>query len=83
MFPIQTFSLGTVTVHPDFDRNRWVYFFYTYNRGNDDCAIDIQTGPVNRCSRFVMKEDWTLDLESELVLFQTPGQKDKIQNGGE
>jgi len=83
MFLIQTNSLGTVTVHPDFDTNRWVYLFYTYNRGNSDCPIDVETGPVNRCSRFVMKEDWTLDMETELVLFQTSGLYDKIHNGGE
>jgi len=71
-------------VHPNFEENRWVYLYYTYNRGNTDCLVDDEDdGPVNRCVRFVMKDDWTLDLESELVLFQSTPLLDKIHNGGE
>lgn len=77
------FRLGTVTVHPNFEENRWVYLFYTYNRGDGSCLVDIEAGPRNRCSRFVMKEDWTIDLETEIVLFQTSGLEDKIHNGGD
>jgi len=77
------FSLGTVTVHPNFDENRWVYLFYTYNRGDTSCLLDAKDGPINRCSRFVMNDDWTIDPDSELILFQTAPLQDKVHNGGD
>ena len=76
-------SLGTVTVHPQFETNRWVYLYYTYNRDDPNCPVDYIYGAMNRCSRFVMNDDWTLDIESELVLFQSTPLPDKIHNGGE
>ena len=76
-------SLATVTVHPQFEENRWVYLYFTYNGGDANCDLDENTGPVNRCSRFVMNDDWTLNTESELVLFQSTPLPDKIHNGGE
>lgn len=75
--------LGQVTAHPNFEENRWIYLFYTYNRGSTECAKDADNGPVNRCSRWVMNDDWTVDEGSELVLFQTSGLLDQIHNGGE
>jgi len=76
-------SLGTVTVHPQFNENRWVYLYYTFNRGNPDCPMDFTNGAVNLCSRFVMKDDWTLDVNSELVLFQSTPLNNRVHNGGE
>ena len=77
------FSLNTVAVHPQFAENRWVYLYYTYNRGNPNCPVDLTDGPFNLCTRYVMNEDWTLDMTSELVLFQSTPLPDKIHNGGE
>ena len=60
-----------------------MYLFYTHNNGHEDCPVDIEDGPVNRCSRFVMNEDWTVDVDSEEVLFTQYGQADKIHLGGQ
>jgi len=70
-------------VHPNFSQNRWIYLFYTYNRGDKDCLVDVQDGPVNRCTRWTMKDDWTVDEDSELVLFTQHGAQASLHNGGE
>jgi len=75
--------LGAVAVHPNFAENRWIYLFYTYNRGSTGCLLDPVVGPVNRCSRFAMNDDWTVDVQSELILFQTLPLADKMHNGGD
>jgi len=75
--------LATVIAHPNFDENRWIYLFYTYNQGDTNCDMSIETGPVNRCSRFVVNDDWTVDDDSEFVLFQTSSLLDKVHNGGD
>ena len=72
-----------VTVHPNFEENRWVYLFYTHNNGYEDCPVNVENGPVNRCSRFVMNEDWTVDAASEVILFTQYGQNDKVHLGGQ
>jgi len=51
-----------VTVHPNFAENRWIYLFYTYNRGDTNCVVDVEDGTVHRCARFTMKDDWTVEL---------------------
>ena len=57
-----------VAVDPDFETNRRVYLYYTFN-GFDTCAFAARpNGPVNRVSRFVMRDDGTLDPDSEVVL---------------
>ena len=76
-------SLSSVAVHPNFEETRWVYLYYTYNRGDTSCPLDVVNGAVNRCSRFVMNDDWTIQGESEYVLFQSPPLMDKIHNGGD
>ena len=70
-------------MHPNFAENRWIYLFYTYDNGDPECLVDVENGPVNRCSRFVMNDDWTVDPESEMVLFTSYRLVDKIHNGGE
>jgi len=72
-----------VAVHPQFNKNRWIYLFYTFDRGDKQCLIDIERGPVNRCSRFVMNEQYIVDPDSEVVLFTNYGQLDQLHNAGE
>jgi hypothetical protein len=72
-----------MTVHPNFVQNRWVYVFYTHNNGYPDCPISIFNGPVNRCSRFVMNDDWTIDPDSEEVLFTQYGAESPVHLGGQ
>ena len=70
-------------VHPNFAENRWIYLFYTYNRGDPSCLVDDPSnGPVNRCVRVRVNEDWSVDRSSELVLFQTTRLDNRIHNGG-
>ena len=76
-------SLSSVAIHPNFEENRWIYLYYTYNRGGNGCLLDEVNGAVNRCSRFVVSDDWTIDGESEFVLFQSPPLMDKVHNGGD
>ena len=72
-----------MTVHPDFETNGWIYLFYTYNQGDPACLLDADDGPVNRCSRFVMNDDWTVDESSEVVLLQTAALPNKLHNSGD
>jgi hypothetical protein len=72
-----------MTVHPNFEQNRWVYLFYTHNNGYPDCPISIENGPLNRCSRFTMGDDWTADPDSEMVLFTQYGSEASVHLGGQ
>jgi glucose/arabinose dehydrogenase/PKD repeat protein len=57
-----------VAVDPDFQSNRHVYLYYTFNKYGT-CALDPPpNGPVNRVSRFTLRDDNTIDAGSELVL---------------
>lgn len=75
-------GLLSVLAHPEFQRNRFVYLYYTY-KGATKCDQSRATGPVNRCSRFVMRSDDTLDSSSEKVLFQTTPLAKQMHNGGD
>lgn len=69
--------------HPRFRNNRYVYVYYTY-KGGTNCEESRSHGPVNRCSRFVMHaNNYTLDLASERVLFQTSRLEKRYHNGGD
>lgn len=65
-------GLHSFTLHPNFEKNRWVYLFYTY-REDGSCAIPHdepgKAGPVNRVSRFTMNDSF--QLQSEKVLIST------------
>jgi glucose/arabinose dehydrogenase len=57
-----------VAADPDFQVNRHVYLYYTFNKYGT-CAFDAPpNGPVNRVSRFTLRDDNTIDPTSELVL---------------
>jgi glucose/arabinose dehydrogenase/PKD repeat protein len=57
-----------VAVDPDFQTNRRVYLYYTFNKYGT-CATDAPpNGPVNRVSRFVLGTNNTIDPASEQVL---------------
>jgi glucose/arabinose dehydrogenase len=41
-----------VAVDPDFNNNKFVYLYYTFNRNNSCANNNASSGPVNRVSRF-------------------------------
>ena len=47
-------GLGGVAVHPQFVQNRFVYVYYTFNKGGGCRVRGSPTSPVNRVSRFVL-----------------------------
>lgn len=81
-------GLGGVQLHPDFDiqDNRYIYLYYTYDETGQclvaNPAVGDDEGPVNRLSRFVLSESWTIDPNSETVLLQTPPLTTRVHNGG-
>lgn len=76
-------GIGAALAHPLFEQHRFIYVYYTYNRGNPECLESPIDGPVNRCSRFaVHRNNWTLDLSSEQVLLQTPPLAKRTHNAG-
>ena len=57
-----------VAAAPDFQVNRHVYLYYTFDKYGT-CALDAPpNGPVNRVSRFTLRDDDTIDPASERVL---------------
>mmetsp|Transcript_20410 Transcript_20410/g.44609 ORF Transcript_20410/g.44609 Transcript_20410/m.44609 type:complete len:1151 (-) Transcript_20410:2687-6139(-) len=79
-------ALGGVAVHPKFGTdNHWIYLYYTYNK-YDDCdeSVNVNTGPVNRFSRWTYDEDrGMVDPDSEEVFFDTPRVPAKLHNSGD
>lgn len=75
-------GLQSIIAHPNFQQNRFVYIYYTF-KGDTLCDQSRTNGPVNRCSRFVLQPDDTLDLASENVLFQTTPLEQRMHNGGD
>lgn len=73
-----------VTAHPDFDQKPWIYLYYT-RLTDGRCQMSRETGAVNRFARYTMSytlDHYTLDLSSELVLFDTSPTKNHLHNGG-
>lgn len=75
-------GLQSVVVHPNFRNNRYVYVYYTH-KGDTDCQESVVKGPVNRCVRYNLRTDYTLDWSSERVLFQTTRLAKRYHNGGD
>jgi glucose/arabinose dehydrogenase len=74
-------GLQSIRPHPDFAINQYLYVFYAQE--NNGCFEDPETGPRNRLSRFTMDKDTLkLDLESELILLETPPLPKRVHNGG-
>jgi glucose/arabinose dehydrogenase/chitodextrinase len=74
-----------VAVDPNFSSNRFVYFFYTFNKFNT-CPTGQPTNtnnPVNRVSRFVLADDNTISLSSETVLIDNIHSPNGNHNGGD
>jgi glucose/arabinose dehydrogenase len=57
-----------VAVDPDFTSNRRVYLYYTFNKYGTCAMAAPPGGPVNRVSRFVLRDDDTIDPAGEAVL---------------
>ena len=75
-------GLGGVAVHPQFVQNRFVYVYYTFNKGGG-CQFGSPTSPVNRVSRFVLGQDNVIDPASEVVLLDNIPTPEGVHNGGD
>ena len=74
-------GLESIRPHPDFANNRYIYMFYSLLL--NDCIEDAEDGPPNRLSRFTMDADsLEIDLNTEVVLMETPPTPHNIHNGG-
>jgi glucose/arabinose dehydrogenase len=71
-----------IEVHPDFETNRFVYLYYTFNK-NGNCDEDPFIGPVNRLSRFILPESNIIDPNSETLFFETPSLEYDHHNSGD
>ncbi|MCP9495345.1 MAG: PQQ-dependent sugar dehydrogenase [Pyrinomonadaceae bacterium MAG19_C2-C3] len=74
-----------VAVDPNFTQNRFVYFYYTFNK-NNQCPTGQPTNPnnpVNRVARFVLNDDNTINLTSEMVLIDNIHSPAGNHNGGD
>ena len=76
-------GLAGLAVHPNFASNRFIYLYYTYNRGTTSCLEDQVNGPLNRLSRFVLSDTNVVDPASETVLFETPPMYRDHHTGGD
>ncbi|KAL3942729.1 MAG: hypothetical protein SGBAC_003136 [Bacillariaceae sp.] len=59
-------GVNSMLVDPDFNTNRYVYVYYTWNK-NDFCGTDSDQAPVNRLSRFVLSDDFSFGSEQHLL----------------
>jgi glucose/arabinose dehydrogenase/PKD repeat protein len=75
-------GLVGVAVDPEFATNHYIYLFYTYNRSGG-CDFYTPNAPVNRVSRFVLRNDNTVDPASERVLIDGIPEPEGVHNGGD
>jgi glucose/arabinose dehydrogenase len=75
-------GVQTIELHPDFTNNRLVYIYYNFPK-HGNCDEDDVDGPVNRLSTFYFGTDDTINLASEVVLFETPPSLESFHNGGD
>ena len=74
-------GLQTILPHPDFISNRFIFMYYS--RKVNNCPEDASNGPSNRLSRFTMSATTLqIDLNSEVVLLETPPSPKRVHNGG-
>ena len=74
-------GLFSMLVHPDFEKQPYVFLFYTPLLGQ--CTEDPVTGPSNRLSRFSMNpETLELELNNEIILLETPPTPAALHDGG-
>jgi glucose/arabinose dehydrogenase/PKD repeat protein len=71
-----------VAADPDFQTNRRVYLYYTFNKYRTCALATPPGGPVNRVSRFVLRDDNTIDRASEQVLIDEIPSPGGNHNGG-
>jgi glucose/arabinose dehydrogenase len=71
-----------VAADPDFQVNRHVYLYYTFNKHGTCAFATPPNGPVNRVSRFTLRDDNTIAAASELVLIDGIPSPGGIHNAG-
>jgi glucose/arabinose dehydrogenase len=59
-------GMMAVAVDPQFESNHFIYVYYTWVK--DGCVYDSADTPVNRVSRFVLRDDDTVNAAQETVL---------------
>ncbi|CAJ1966121.1 unnamed protein product [Cylindrotheca closterium] len=59
-------GVNSMLVDPNFNSNRYVYVYYTWNK-NNFCGTDSDQAPVNRLSRFTLANDFSFGSEKHLV----------------
>ena len=75
-------ALGGVAIHPNFASTHFIYLYYTFNKFGTCNESEID-GPVNRLSRFVLRDDNTVDPASETVILDTAPLFKDHHNGGD
>ena len=72
-----------VAVDPTFTSNRFIYLYYTFNKGNAGCPTSSNTSPVERISRFMLPDANVIDPTTELVLIDNVLNLAGSHNGGQ
>ncbi|KAG7351257.1 PKD domain containing protein [Nitzschia inconspicua] len=75
-------GLHSITIHPDFESNLYVYLYYT--KFKEGCLTeDLENGPWNVLTRFTMDiQTLTLDYDSREEIWRGASTHDAIHNGG-
>ena len=74
-------GLQSITPHPNFTDNRYIYLFYSSLV--DECPESADTGPPTRVSRYIMDPDTLrIDVDSEFRILETSPSPKKVHNGG-
>jgi cytochrome c len=68
-------GLMGVVFHPDFEKNRWVYLWYTPKETFNQSMTGSGQNRQMRLSRFTVTQDNKLDMASEKFLFKILGSK--------
>lgn len=71
-----------VAVDPAFERNRYVYVYYTFKKFGA-CPVETARVPVNRVARYVLRSDSTFDPATETLLLDNIPSYGATHNGGD
>jgi glucose/arabinose dehydrogenase/PKD repeat protein len=69
-----------IAVDPKFAHNKFIYIYYTYHNGVDDCTTSSK--PINRVSRFTLPNNNIISINSEVVILDNIASLSGIHNGG-
>lgn len=75
-------ALGAIAVDPHFQRNRYVYIYYTFKKFGV-CPIEAPRTPVNRLVRYVLRADSTFDPATATLLLDNIPSFGATHNAGD